>query len=154
VCFKAISFCRHYVYPYNTASKEAYLCMSYIVPLGTHTCVYAEYSLYRRLSIYACNEFSCFVSICELLVLERANVLDMSPFSNVNVTNNTRVEYRLFVIVVGTCLLGARYENRKYLSQGNASQKCRWCLFLLIWLHLSLSFTHTYTNTHTTCSVF
>jgi hypothetical protein len=150
VCFKEIPFCRQYVKAYNIASKEAILCMSYVPPLGTHTCVYAEYSLYRRLSTYACNKFSCIMSIWELLLLEQANVLDMSPFSNVNFTNNTRVEeHRVFKIGVGRCLVGVRYGNRKYLSRGNSSQKCRWCLFLLIWLYLSLSHTHIHTHTHT-----
>ena len=53
--------------------------------------LYAEYSLYRRPSIYARNEFSCIVSLCELLILEQANAQDMSPFSNVNFTKNTHV---------------------------------------------------------------
>jgi hypothetical protein len=131
--------------------------MSYVVPLGTHTCVYAEYRLYRRLSIYALNEFSCTVPTGELLVLERENVLEMCSSYNVNFTNNTRIECRVFKVGVGGCLLGARYENRKYLLRGNSSQRCRWHLFLLygyIFLSLSLSLslsnslkrTHTYTH--------
>jgi hypothetical protein len=134
--------------------------MSYVVPLGTHTCAYAEYRLYRRLSIYALNEFSCVVPICELLVLERANVLDMSSFCNVNFTDNTRIECRVFKIGECRCLLGARYENRKYLLWGNSSQRCRWRLFLLLWLHLSLSVslslshTHAHAHAHTQCAAW